>query len=32
MDRVLKYNLNIDRFEKPAPFEVNLEDEETPAE
>lgn len=28
MDRVLKYNLNIDRFEKPSPFEVNLDDDE----
>ena len=28
MDRVLKYNLNIDRYEKPTPFEV-AEDEET---
>lgn len=28
MDRVLKYNLNIDRFEKPSPYEVNLDDEE----
>ena len=27
MDRVLKYNLNIDRFEKPSPFEVSLDDE-----
>lgn len=28
MDRVLKYNLNIDRFEKPSPYEVNLDVEE----
>jgi len=28
MDRVLKYNLNIDRYEKPSPYEVNMEDDE----
>lgn len=27
MDRVLKYNLNLDRYEKPAPFEVEIEEE-----
>jgi len=27
MDRVLKYNLNVDRHEKATPFEVNLEDD-----
>jgi hypothetical protein len=27
MDRVLKYNLNIDRNEKPSPFEVPEDDE-----
>jgi len=27
MDRVLKYNLNVDRHEKAAPFEVNMEDD-----
>jgi len=35
MDRVLKYNLNIDRYEKPSPFEVNLDletDEENKSE
>jgi len=33
MDRVLKYNLNLDRYEKPAPFDVEIEEEkpkETP--
>jgi len=30
MDRVLKYNLNIDRFEKPSAFEVNLDEDEPP--
>lgn len=32
MDRVLKYNLNIDRFEKPAPFEIDLDEEEETSE
>jgi len=27
MDRVLKYNLNLDRYEKPAPFEVEIEED-----
>lgn len=27
MDRVLKYNLDLDRHEKPSPYEVNLEAE-----
>lgn len=27
MDRVLKFNLNLDRYEKPAPFEVEIEEE-----
>lgn len=31
MDRVLKFNLNLDRYEKAAPFEVELEDEPKPA-
>ena len=31
MDRVLKYNLNLDRYEKPSPFEVEV-DEEKPKE
>jgi len=28
MDRVLKYSLNLDRYEKSAPYEVNIEEEE----
>ena len=32
MDRVVKFNLNIDRFEKPSPFEVPEEEEETKEE
>lgn len=28
MDRVVKFNLNIDRFEKPSPFEVPEDEEE----
>lgn len=27
MDRVLKFNLNLDRYEKPAPFEVEIEED-----
>jgi heat shock protein beta len=27
IDRVLKYNLDLDRYEKPSPYEVNLESE-----
>ncbi len=33
MDRVLKYNLNLDRYEQPSPFEVEIEEQkekETP--
>jgi len=26
MDRVLKYNLDLDRYAKPSPYEVNLEE------
>jgi len=32
MDRVLKYNLNLDRYEKPSPYEPNLEEEPPKAE
>lgn len=32
MDRVLKFNLNIDRFEKTSPFEVADDEEEKPKE
>jgi len=27
MDRALKYNLNVDRFEKSTPFEVEIDEE-----
>jgi len=27
MDRVIKYNLNLDRYEKPSPYEVALDEE-----
>ena len=32
MQRVLKYNLNVDRYEKPSPFEVNMDDDEDTSE
>ena len=27
MDRVLKFNLNLDRYEKASPFEIELEED-----
>jgi hypothetical protein len=32
MDRVLKFNLNLDRYEKSEPLDIKIEEEETKTE